>query len=90
MALGIPFLSINYTGSKGKVYSLVRRTGTEEWSLDWGTLDPAQAAHKLKRLLAERSHWSAHLLAESQRLRTGLEETYQSVFDLATTNNLER
>jgi polysaccharide pyruvyl transferase WcaK-like protein len=81
MALGIPFLSINYTGSKGKVYSLVRRTAYEDWSLDWRAIDPAQAAEKMTLLLRERERWSAHLLTHSARLLVELNNTYQQVFN---------
>lgn len=82
MALGIPFLSINYTGSKGKVDSLVKRIGYQDWSLDWRNIDPEEAAEKMRCLIENRQYWSANLKEQTARLRAELNQTYQQVFNV--------
>jgi polysaccharide pyruvyl transferase WcaK-like protein len=61
MALGMPFLSIDYTGKPGKVHSLIQRIGYQQWSEEWRNIDVVRAASRLQQLLEERSHWSAYL-----------------------------
>jgi polysaccharide pyruvyl transferase WcaK-like protein len=80
MALGIPFLSIDYTGKNGKVGSLLRRMSYAQWSEDWRTIDERRAASRIQQLFEDRAHWSDYLLAQTAELTTGLEETYASVF----------
>ena len=80
MALGIPFLSIDYTGKPGKVNSLVARTGYEQWSEQWRNIDPERAASRLERLIAEHDHWSAYLRRKTDELVGQLRQTYTEVF----------
>ncbi len=82
LALGVPFLSIDYTGPSGKVGSLLRRIGYEGQSQPWGQLDLSRGRIALTALLAERDAWSAHLLAQTQRLVGDFEATCREVFDL--------
>lgn len=80
MALGIPFLSIDYTGRPGKVYSLVKRVGYEQWSESWHELEIERAAGRLEMLLAERAYWSGHLKQRSDQLVDQLQKTYSDIF----------
>jgi MoaA/NifB/PqqE/SkfB family radical SAM enzyme/polysaccharide pyruvyl transferase WcaK-like protein len=80
MALGIPFLSIDYTGGRGKVRSLIERIGYEQWCENWRDIDETRAACRLERLLEERAHWSEHLQQEAKKLVMELHETYDRVF----------
>ena len=80
MALGIPFLSIDYTGKPGKVHSLIQRIGYEQWSEEWRNIDVAHAASRLQRLLEERVHWSAYLQQQTDKLVAELRKTYTRVF----------
>lgn len=82
MALGIPFLSVDYTGAAGKVSSLMRRIGYEGFSVPWGRVDVADASALLQRLVAEREHWSAYLLGQTDLLVAQLRATYKDVFSL--------
>ncbi|MCE9591938.1 MAG: polysaccharide pyruvyl transferase family protein [Planctomycetes bacterium] len=80
MALGVPFLSIDYTGRNGKVAALVRRMGYERWSLDWNNVDADAATDKLTHLIAERDQWSAHLKSQTDRLLAELDNAYAQAF----------
>ena len=82
MALGIPFLSIDYTGRPGKVHSLIRRIGYEPWSEEWRNIDTARAASRLQDLLEGRPYWSAYLRQQTDTLVGELYRTYTRVFDL--------
>lgn len=83
MALGIPFLSIDYTGRAGKVASLVRRIGYDAWSEEWKQVDTNRASTRLQRLMDERDHWSDYLLARTGELVQQLDQTYAAVFGYA-------
>jgi polysaccharide pyruvyl transferase WcaK-like protein/MoaA/NifB/PqqE/SkfB family radical SAM enzyme len=80
LALGIPFLSIDYTGQNGKVSSLLKRIGYTQWSQDWRTPDERRAADKLAELFAGRQYWSDYLRAQARELSNELAQTYASVF----------
>ena len=80
MALGIPVLSIDYTGKPGKVHSLIQRIGYEQWSEEWRNIDVARAASCLQQLIEERAHWSAYLEQQTDKLIAELRQTYIQVF----------
>ncbi len=84
-ALGIPFLSIDYTGSKGKVQSLVQRLEYGQWSQKWEDMDTSQAVRKLEELLDEREKWSLHLINQTNQLVSDLYSTYEDVFETPMT-----
>ena len=83
LALGIPFLSIDYTGRPGKVHSLLRRIGYQQWSEEWGSLDVDRAASHLECLLTEHEHWSTYLRRKSAEMINQLHNTYTQVFGAA-------
>lgn len=80
LALGIPFLSIDYTGRAGKVGSLVRRIGFEEFSAGWDALDVQGGAARLQRLLREREHWAGHLRRSADAMVGAYQATCKEVF----------
>jgi polysaccharide pyruvyl transferase WcaK-like protein len=80
MALGIPFLSIDYTGASGKVYSLARRIGYQQWSIPWKDVDEQRAVRGLQILLADQQYWSEYLKEKSKNLIDQLQTTYIDVF----------
>ena len=82
MALGIPFLSIDYTGKPGKVHSLIQRIGYQQWSEEWCNIDVTRAASRLQQLLEERVHWSTYLQQQTDKLVTKLHQTYTQVFGM--------
>lgn len=84
IALGIPFLSIDYTGESGKVFSLVKRIEYEQWSESWREIDIERSAHRLEVLLDERAHWSEYLKHQSELLVEQIQRTYLEVFGLTT------
>jgi len=81
MALGIPFLSIDYTGKSGKVFNLVNRIGYSQWSESWRDLDVGRASKKLNSLIDERNYWSTYLIQESEKLVVQLQNIYSEIFD---------
>ena len=82
MALGIPFLSIDYTGDGGKVRNLVERIGCSQWVEDWQFIDVRRTSSKLRELYEDRLHWSVHLKTETHKLVCQLNEVYAKVFEL--------
>lgn len=82
MALGVPMLSIDYTGPRGKVGALVKRVGHTRWSEAWDTLDPARATSKLRSLIASRDAVTREQLRQADRLVAELEATYEQVFEV--------
>jgi len=82
MALGIPFLSVDYTGYQGKVYNLVNRIGYSKWSENWLEMEPKGIANRLNELIEERKHWSCYLLQQTDRLIAELHQTYNQVFQV--------
>jgi polysaccharide pyruvyl transferase WcaK-like protein/MoaA/NifB/PqqE/SkfB family radical SAM enzyme len=80
MMLGIPFLSIDYTGKSGKVFRLVKRIGYEQWSESWREIDIERSATRLQELVHERAYWSAYLKQQSEGLVNQLQSTYSEVF----------
>jgi len=83
LALGIPFLSIDYTGTSGKVYSLIRRLGYEQWAEPWRDMDVERSARRLQMLLDEHVYWSDYLKQQSRNMVDLLHNTYSQVFDVA-------
>jgi polysaccharide pyruvyl transferase WcaK-like protein len=82
MALGVPFLSIDYTGKQGKVQSLVERIGYDQWSEKWENINPDRATKRLNTLIDERAHWSNYLLTQTDNLVNLLHNTYEEVFHI--------
>jgi len=80
MALGVPFLSIDYTGRDGKVAALVRRTRYAKWSLDWRHVNADTATDRITQLIAEREACSAHLREQTGRLLGELHTAYDAAF----------
>lgn len=80
MALGIPFLSINYTGKGGKVGSLIERIGYNEWTVPWAEMDVAKSSKQLQDLIEDRVNLSSYLLVQTNILTEMLYRTYQDVF----------
>jgi len=83
MALGIPFLSVDYTGRTGKVHRLVQRIGYQQWSEEWRKIDVDCATERLEKLLEERAFWSAYLRQKTDKLVTELSQIYTQVFNVA-------
>jgi len=81
MALGIPFLSIDYTGDRGKVASLIDRIGYNQWSIPWDALESDLAIQKFHQLMEEKTQWSKYLLNQTTQLVQQLEHTYHECFD---------
>jgi polysaccharide pyruvyl transferase WcaK-like protein len=88
LALGIPFLSIDYTGRTGKVASLMKRIGYERWSEEWRGLESSRAANALQMLLDERDYWASYLLGQADLLVRELNAIYANVFHV-TENTVE-
>jgi polysaccharide pyruvyl transferase WcaK-like protein len=81
MALGIPFLSINYTGKSGKVHNFLHSIGYNAWTEDWQTIDVTSGANKINALFEERTYWSTYLSQETDRLIDELRGVYANVFE---------
>jgi len=86
MAMGIPFLSLDYTGKSGKVSSLVNRIGYGNWSIKWDEIDPVSMTALYEKLMLDKVQWSAYLISEADKLVQLLHQTYQEVFNYCPEN----
>ncbi len=80
MALGVPILSIDYTGENGKVSALVKRIGYGRWSRRWEGIEPVDMADLFNGLIGQRREWSGYLKSQSLTLVKELETTYEKSF----------
>lgn len=80
LALGIPFLSVDYTGKSGKVSNLVKRIKYDRWSVKWNEMNEESSARMLLDLLKGEKDWEAYLYDKFKKLVLGLEETYNDIF----------
>lgn len=83
MAFGIPLLSVDYTGESGKVSSLIRRIGYEQFSEKWNEIDSTRIHSNLQRLLQERQAWSSYLQKQTDHLLDELNKVYITGFENA-------
>jgi len=81
LAMGIPFVSLDYTGKTGKVSSLVNRIGYTKRSYQWDALEPEKLASDFADLLTNGNEISQYLLAEADKLVDLLNQTYIEVFN---------
>ncbi len=81
LALSVPFISINYTGRKGKIDSLIRRIGYDEWSVDWTRSDEKSLEKKYDTLLEEEKGIKEHLSKEYRKMVLELEKVYNNIWD---------
>jgi polysaccharide pyruvyl transferase WcaK-like protein len=81
LAMGIPFVSLDYTGKTGKVSSLVKRIGYANRSYQWDALDPEKLASDFAELLSNGKEISQYLVAEADKLVALLNQTYEEVFN---------
>jgi polysaccharide pyruvyl transferase WcaK-like protein len=81
LAMGIPFVSLDYTGKSGKVSSLVNRIDYANHSYQWNSLEPEKLAGDFTELLKHRSEISKLLILEAEKLVSLLNNTYNEVFN---------
>ena len=86
MAMGIPFISLDYTGKAGKVSSLVNRIGYSQWSVQWNNIQPDKMSDEFLQLFENGETWSHFLLNEADKLVTLLKQTYLEVFHYCPEN----
>lgn len=80
-ALGIPFLSINYTGKDGKVNSFLRRINYEKWSLNWNEQDDAFLKKKFYELMEAKDEIKNNFQKEREKMLLKLETVYKQTFE---------
>ncbi len=88
MALGVPVLSIDYTGEHGKVAALIKRIGYGRWSRRWRQIDPDDAAGCLSELIEKRHSWSDYLEDKTIGLVSELETTYEKSFGVTVSDRV--
>jgi polysaccharide pyruvyl transferase WcaK-like protein len=82
IALGIPFVSINYTSKKGKISSLLKRISYSQYSIIWEDLSVKKDIRKFDKIDTNKEDITKHLLAESDRLVMKLYDTYKKLFNV--------
>lgn len=86
MAMGIPFISLDYTGKEGKVSSLVNRISYSQWSVQWNNIQPDKMSDEFLHLLENGETGSQFLLNEADKLVKLLHQTYLEVFHYCPEN----
>ena len=82
IAMGIPFVSIDYTGKKGKVSSLVNRINYSQNSIKWDDLASLNENALLKHTSEDKVAISKQLLIEADILVDLLKTTYEKEFNI--------
>lgn len=80
MALGVPMLSIDYTGASGKVAALVKRIGYGDRSVRWSEFNALQAGRLLDEVIAHRGRHVDRLKRHTMSLVVSLEKAYEQAF----------
>lgn len=80
LALGIPFLSINYSGKNGKVANLVQALDYQDHVEEYAGFTPGTAVEKLFRLVENRSTIRRALLDKTDNMIAQLERTYTEMW----------
>lgn len=80
LALGIPFLSINYTNERGKVGNLMDALGLAEYVEEFSAFRAETATEKIHKLESRRADVSRGLLARTEALVNRLDEVYREQF----------
>ena len=76
IALNIPFISLDYTGKKGKVSNLMQRLGLKEYSVKFEDFTPSVLKPKLEQIEAN-ADLAEDLRNKTQELTATLEEAYR-------------
>jgi polysaccharide pyruvyl transferase WcaK-like protein len=76
ISLGIPFLSIDYTGKNGKVSNLISRTNLTEFSENYNKFNFVSAKEKMIFLQNNRDSLSLKLLEKSEEMVQSLQDSY--------------
>jgi polysaccharide pyruvyl transferase WcaK-like protein/MoaA/NifB/PqqE/SkfB family radical SAM enzyme len=79
-ALGVPFLSVDYTGRGGKVNALLRRLDYERWSIPWNDM-LNDRAWPLDEFWEARQSVRDGLWTSGQRMVAELDQAYQATFE---------
>jgi len=82
IAMGIPFVSIDYTGNKGKVSSLVNRIDYSQNSIKWDDLASLKDTKLLENIAKNRDAISKDLLGQADKLVNLLKSTYEKEFNV--------
>lgn len=76
IALNIPFISLDYTGKKGKVSNLMQRLGLKDYSVKFEDFTPLVLKPKLEQIEAN-PEIESDLKSKTQELTAALEKAYQ-------------
>lgn len=80
IALNIPFISLDYTGKKGKVSNLMQRLGLSDYSVKFEDFTPSVLKPKLDQIEANPG-LEADLKTKTKELTATLEKAYQFFWD---------
>lgn len=83
LALGIPFLSINYTDEGGKVGNLMNVLALSEYVVEFSKFRAGGAMEKIRNLESRRADISRRLLAQTEGLVNRLDEVYREQFGVS-------
>lgn len=80
LALGTPFLSINYSGKNGKVANLVQALDYQDYVEEYADFTPGTASVKLYRLVENRGTIRRVLLDKTDNMIAQLDRTYTEMW----------
>lgn len=87
IALGIPFISVDYTGKSGKVASLVKRINYEECSIKWDEMNSNETEQIINKIMMDRENIKENLIIEVNKLVQQLYSVYSEVFHVTIKSN---
>ena len=82
IAMGIPFVSIDYTGKDGKVSSLVNRINYSKNSIIWDELNSHKVNALVENIIKNKEAVSNKLLKQADKLVDLLKLTYEDEFNI--------
>jgi polysaccharide pyruvyl transferase WcaK-like protein len=82
IAMGIPFVSIDYTGKEGKVSSLVNRINYSKNSIIWDELNSLKVNTLVENIIKNKEAVSNKLLKQADKLVDLLKLTYENEFNI--------
>lgn len=82
LAFGVPFLSIDYTGNKGKVQSLIERVEYVDYSIKWDHIKTNKTEEIIYNLINNKKMISNKLIKKRDILLKQLTKTYEKEFNI--------
>jgi polysaccharide pyruvyl transferase WcaK-like protein/MoaA/NifB/PqqE/SkfB family radical SAM enzyme len=82
LAMGLPFVSIDYSGQDGKVQRLISRLGYSGFSVKWNSTTQDELIDRIEQLVQRHAEVHEQLLAQRNEMLEQLNQVYETVFSV--------